>query len=40
MTSQPGLGSGEFVDQFEDGNYLAIYDDSLDLGSNRRKYRL
>jgi hypothetical protein len=27
--SQPGLGSGEFVDQFEDGNYLAIYDDSL-----------
>ena len=29
MTSQPGLGSGEFVDQFEDGNYLAIYDDSL-----------
>ena len=26
---QPGLGTGEFVDQFDDGNYLAIYDDSL-----------
>ena len=26
---QGGLGSGEFVEQFDDGNYLAIYDDSL-----------
>jgi len=26
---QVGLGSGEFVEQFDDGNYLAIYDDSL-----------
>jgi len=24
-----GLGDGEFIDQFDDGNYLAIYDDSL-----------
>jgi len=24
-----GLGDGEFVDQFDDGNYLAIYDDSI-----------
>jgi len=29
LTSQTGLGYGEFVDQFDDGNYLAIYDDSL-----------
>ncbi len=26
---QDGLGSGECVEQFDDGNYLAIYDDSL-----------
>tara|TARA_R110001583_G_scaffold17957_3_gene72130 strand:- start:4684 stop:5778 length:1095 start_codon:yes stop_codon:yes gene_type:complete len=26
---QTGLGAGEFVEQFDDGNYLAIYDDSL-----------
>jgi len=29
MTTQAGLGYGEFVDQFDDGNYLAVYDDSV-----------
>ena len=29
MTTQTGLGYGEFVDQFDDGNYLAVYDDSI-----------
>ena len=29
LTTQTGLGYGEFVEQFDDGNYLAIYDDSL-----------
>ena len=28
-SSPTGLGLGEFVEQFDDGNYLAIYDDSI-----------